>query len=251
MNTATIPIQSWKEEIALQDCDYHLRQFDSPYRSTFHLIDFMQQNVPVRTGNALDVGCGAGSSIYHFSQSFGNFQWSGIDAAGRVLFPLSKKYFGSRAMNPDLHHGNFDELIDLYGPKSFDLVVSVQTLLTLPSYETALDQLLAVTKGWLVMSSLFTDFNVDVKCEVFDYTWPGKIAGPHFYNTYSLRRFCQYCEERGARNFIVKDFDIDIDLPVQPERGFHTHTRILSDGKRLQFTGPVFQSWKFLAMEMR
>ena len=242
---------SYCEELAVQDAEYHVRQFHHPYRSTAHLTNFIRENVPIRTGEAIDVACGAGANIYHLSQEFGKFRWNGIDIAGRALFPLAETYFRERPIKPALHVGDFYQLRDRFGEKSFDLVLSIQTLLTLPSYEALLDQLLAITRGWLVVTSLFTDFDVDVRSQVFDYTWPDRVSGPHYYSTFSLRRFEQFCIARGTDHLIVKDFDIDSDLPMPTSNaGFKTYTRTLEDGKRLQFTGPIYQPWKFVAVHV-
>lgn len=236
---------------AQQDLDYHRRQFEHPYRSTEVFARFVKSVLGNHKGReALDVGCGAGANILHLSRALRDYHWTGIDIAGEVLFPLAAPYFSQHGVKAELVVGDFYELTRIFEHRTFDLVFSMQTLLITPGYELALDQLLAVTDEWLFITGLFTDFNIDAKIEVMDYTWQAGTQGPYYYNTYGLDRFRSCCEERGCREFIVQDFDIDIDLPRPESRGFGTYTETLASGKRLQFTGPVFEPWKFLAIRM-
>jgi hypothetical protein len=173
-----------------------------------------------------------------------------LDIAGDVLFPLAESFFDESRIPVNFVSGDYYRLSEIFGGRKFDLVLSLQTLLTIPSYEPALDELLAVSGRWLFVTSLFTDFNVDAKIEVTDYTWPEGTQGPYYYSVWSLPRFQSYCEKRGCREFISKDFEIDIDLAPPDDRGFGTYTRALADGRRLQFTGPIFEPWKFVAIRM-
>lgn len=118
----------------------------------------------------------------------------------------------------------------------------------MPYYRAALDQLLAVTKQWLVISSLFTEFDIDARIDVIDYSRQDGIREPQYYCVYSLSQFRQYCEGLGFTLVASRAFEIDVDLPPQgPGRG--TYTRTLSDGRRLQFSGPLCLPWRFIAME--
>jgi len=242
-------VRKWNET-ALQDIEYHRRQFEHPYRSTQALSSFIKSVLEISGGEALDVACGAGADILHLSKQLDGFRWTGIDIAGEVLFPLSQSIFEKHNLKVTLASGDFYNLTEMFKEKSFDLVLSIQTLLIVPSYEEALDQLLAMTRGWLFITSLFTDFNVDAKVEVMDYSWPVGRQGPYYYNVWGLPRFRSYCEERGCKEFLIQDFDIDIDLPPLETKGFGTYTQTLADGRRLQFTGPVYEPWKFVAIRM-
>jgi SAM-dependent methyltransferase len=242
-------IAKWKA-VARQDVDYHRRQFERPYRSTVQMGEFIQSLIGSARGEALDVGCGAGANIYHLDESIPGFRWTGLDIAGNVVFDIAKPFFRTEKLDVALLEGDFASLTDRFGAKKFDLVLSLQTMLVLPSYERLLDQMLSVTKGWLFISSLFTDFQVDVNIEVKNFTWSEGCRDPGHYNVYSLSRFRAICESRGCKEFISRDFDIDVDLPVPENGGFGTYTRTLQDGKRLQFTGPIFQPWKFIGIRM-
>jgi ubiquinone/menaquinone biosynthesis C-methylase UbiE len=242
------PKAQW-EAIAAQDLDYHLRQFREPYRSTMALGRFLLSRIGKLSGDALDVGCGAGANIFHLSQLLPELRWTGLDLAGDFLFQHSQKLFSDRKMDVQLVNGDFYHLTDLFGGTKYDLVMSLQILLTLPSYEKALEQLLAVTSKWLVITSLLSDFLVDAKIQTTDYTWPAEVRHA-YYNVYSFPRLRAFCEAHGAREVIAQDFEIDIDLPVPAGAGLGTYTRTLENAKRLQFTGPVYMPWKFVLVRM-
>jgi SAM-dependent methyltransferase len=215
----------WKNQDRIP---YHIRQFEEPYRSTVHLGRFIQSLVPTPTGDALDVACGAGANIFYLSQLFPHYRWAGVDIAGDVLFSIGRQQFRDRGCAVTLIEGDLYKLTDVFPDRRFDLVLSIQTLLGLPEYEEAMDQLLAVTRGWLFVTSLFTDFDVDAKIQAMDYA----------------------CESRGCQQFVSQDFDIDIDLPRPQKYGLTTYTQTLIDGRRLQFTGPLLQPWKFVGIRM-
>jgi SAM-dependent methyltransferase len=235
--------------VALQDIEYHRRQFAKPYRSTVALGKFIQSISERPEGEALDVACGAGANIFYLSRVLKNYRWTGIDIAGEVLFPYSYPLFAEHEVKVNLVVGSYYKLTEIF-PRKFDLVFSIQTLLVMPTYEHALDQLLAVTGKWLFITGLFTDFNIDAKIEVMDYSWPVGTQGPYYYNVYGLDRFRAYCEAKGCQEFITQDFEIDIDLKPPESGGFGTYTETLSNGRRLQFTGPLLMPWKFIAIRM-
>jgi SAM-dependent methyltransferase len=237
----------WKNQDRIP---YHIRQFEEPYRSSVHLGRFIQSLVPTPTGDALDVACGAGANIFYLSQLFPHYRWAGVDIAGDVLFSIGRQQFRDRGRAVTLIEGDLYKLTDVFPDRRFDLVLSIQTLLGLPEYEEAMDQLLAVTRGWLFVTSLFTDFDVDAKIQAMDYARPDDCQGPFYYNVYSLARFRAFCESRGCRQFASQDFDIDIDLPRPQKYGLTTYTQTLIDGRRLQFTGPLLQPWKFVGIRM-
>jgi ubiquinone/menaquinone biosynthesis C-methylase UbiE len=239
---------SW-EAIAQQDVEYHLRQFKNPYRSTVFLGQFLCSHLRNLKGEALDVACGAGANIFYLSQLFPELNWTGIDLAGDYLFQQSRENFAGHDINPNLLTGDFYRLTELFAGKKYDLVLSIQTLLVLPTYERAVRQLLAVTSKWLVITSLLTDSWVDAKIETTDYTWPAELRHA-YYSVYSLPRLREFCESLGAKEIITTDFNIDLDLPPSAGMGLGTYTRMLDTGERLQFTGPVYMPWKFVLVRM-
>ena len=192
--------------------------------------------------------------MFHFHQAIGG-QWTGIDCSAPAL-ELAKTLLPKYGMNP-LPRLICGDMFDLRGSlpvETFDAVLSCQTLSWLPSYEDALSGLLAMCRpgGIVIVSSLFSDTFVDVKIEVTEYP-EGRVDSPRlpaYYNVYCLERFRRFCEDRGAKQVIARDFDIDTDLP-KPDHGLMgTYTRRTDDGKRLQFSGPLFMPWKFVAIQM-
>ena len=246
MRAKPAQIRFWKDQ---DHVEYHTRQFKVPYRSTVSLISFIRSVLGNPRGEALDVACGAGANIYHLSQAFDGLTWTGIDIAGDVTFSIGRKYFRELGLHVDLIEGDMYRLTEIFPEKRFDVVLSAQTLMAIPEYEPVLDQLLKVTRNWLFVTSLFTDFDVDAKIAVVDNT--RSIEGePFYYNVYSLARFRSYCIASGTRQFVSEDFVIDIDLP-QPERGgLNTYTLSLAGGRRLQFSGPLHLPWKFIGIRM-
>jgi SAM-dependent methyltransferase len=239
-------VSFWKN---IDHIEYHSRQFKNKYRSTHHLGLFIKSLISEPKGQALDVACGAGANIYHFSEVFPSYDWTGVDIAGEITFPIGRKYFQEKAVRGTLVEGDFYKLTELFPNRKFDLVLSVQTLMGIPDYEPAVDQLLAMTSDWLIVSSLFTDFDVDARITAVDHT--RSIEGePFYYNVYSLKRFQAYCKARGVAEFVSRDFVIDADLPPPTSNGLNTYTRKLDSGERIQFSGPLHMPWKFIGMRM-
>jgi ubiquinone/menaquinone biosynthesis C-methylase UbiE len=246
MSSAEDQVLLWKSDDMLA---YHGRQLEEPYRSTTHLIRFMKSVLQDPRGEALDVACGTGANILHLSRAFREYRWTGVDYMGERLFPISRPYFEKSGLQAELMVGDMYKLTSLFPTRKFDLVLLMQTILCLPEYESAVEQLLAVTGGWLFVNSLFTDFDIDARIAVIDHTREDKLRVPQYYNVYSLRRFRKFCEDRGCQEFIARDFEIDVDLPKTTD-GRGTYTRTLADGHRLQFSGPLLMPWKFVAVRM-
>jgi ubiquinone/menaquinone biosynthesis C-methylase UbiE len=229
---------------------YHTRQFEQAYRSTVRLTEFLRDTIRRPEGAALDVACGAGANIYHFARTFPSYRWTGVDLAGDLAFSIGRPRFQEAGLEVELIQGDFYELTELVGGRRFDLVLCLQTLLGVPRYEPLLEQLLRVTRGWLVVSSLFTEFDVDVFNDAVDYTRPSDAQQGWHFNAYSLRRFRDLCRAGGAREIVDREFEIDIDLPRPAEGGLNTYTQRREDGQRLQFTGPIYQPWRFVGVRM-
>lgn len=237
--------------LAEQDVVYHSRQFREPYRSTVHLAKFIQSHVNNGGGSALDVGCGAGANIYHLNPLLPGYRWTGVDLAGAALFPIGRPHLERARVDARLLQGDFHQLGSLLPGERFDLVLLIHALMVTPEADRLLEEALAMTKGWLFINSLVTDFSVDAQIAVTDYTWPPDRQGPLFYNIWSLQRLRSFCKKRGCRELVAQDFEIDLDLEVPPAgAGMGTYTRRLVDGHRLQFSGPLLLPWKLVGVRM-
>jgi SAM-dependent methyltransferase len=236
--------------------DYHLRQFENPYRSTVHLGEFVRNILgnSERSYRAIDVGCGAGANIYYLSKILTRTHWVGVDISERLLEVgrslMTKKENGTAV---DFECCDFYELDERFPAGSFDIVLSIQTLSWLDGYERLLPQLLRLVGcGTVFISSLFTDCLVDAHIEVnqYDSATNWNPEGPYFYNVYCLDKFRDFCEDLGAKRVTALDFQIDVDLAPPSHRHMSTYTRKLSDGTRLQCSGPLWLPWKFVAIQM-
>lgn len=227
--------------------EYHLKQFKTPLRSTVHLAEFVRETVnDLKTKyNIIDVGCGGGANIQHLAQVFPNSSWTGLDFADK-FFEIGKKLLDKK-IDCQFVKGDFFKLTEL--GVSFDIVFSMQTLSWLPSYETALEQLMGAATKWVFVSSLFTDFNVDAINTIYLYNgdkWDR--TEPYNYNIYSVGRFEHFCRKFGAQDIIFKDFAIDIEIPKPASRTMSTYTVRSFDRDLMQFSGPLYLPWKFVAI---
>lgn len=229
--------------------EYHLRQFQEPYRSTVKLSNFIKRFIePDNHYNAIDVGCGAGANIYHLSKALKNTSWVGLDWAD-YLFPL--KIDDMNNINCNFLKGDFYKLDEIFDLKSFDLVFSIQTLSWLHNYEKAIEQLIKIANKYVFITSLFTDFFVDVFSEVIAYDSDDfKPEDPYFYNIYSYDRFEKYCLKLGVKEVIAQDFIMDIDIEKPKEHTMGTYTLKTAENYNLQFSGPLNLPWKFIALKI-
>lgn len=238
--------------------DYHRRQFAEPYRSTLALRQFVRETLTDcdRPYQALEVGCGAGANLYHLGQLLTRTRWVGVDIATH-FFELGRELIAEMGGTPisiEFLSGDFYKLTEQFSPRSFDLVFSIQVLSWVPEYESLLPQLLAMARpgGHVFVTSLFTDFLMDVDIQITQYPAAefGSGKGPYPYNIYCFDRFRERCKELGAADVTAKDFEIDIDLPPPADRQLGTYTRRLEGGRRLQCSGPLLMPWKFVAVRM-
>jgi len=229
--------------------NYHESQFTQPKRSTVALCRFMQETLEETPRSAVDVACGAGANIYYFSQFFPGCKWTGLDFADIFYNRIGRQYLA-----PDMIfvQGDLFKLTEIFPEKAFDMSLSIQTLSWLPRYEAALQQLMGVTKKWVFITSLFSDFRVDciTKVHTYDENGAERSDSPYFYNIYSLELFSRFALANGARQIISKDFVIDIDLPLPKNGEMGTYTVGRFDGTRLQFSGPLAMPWKMIALRL-
>jgi len=231
---------------------YHKSQYKNPKRSTIALCGFLSRMLPLRDSryNAIDVGCGGGANIYYFSKILPNTQWTGLDFAEKY-FHLAKQY-SPIYDKIKFVQGDFYELSEIFPQKQFDLAFSIQNLSWLPDYEDAMKEIMVTTKKWIFVTSLFSDFNIDIFSNVFEYddNWNSIEDSPYNYNIYSFSKFKDFCMDNGAKEVISEDFIIDIDLPVPENKQMGTYTVKDINEKRLQFSGPLYMPWKMIAIRM-
>lgn len=188
-------------------------------------------------------------TIYQLSKVLTETRWIGIDVVEDFI-EVGQRFLKDNKFQ--FIKGDFYELSKMFPPKSFDISLSIQTLTWLPRYEDAMEEIMAITKKWIFVTSLFSDFNVDVFSNVFLYDddWSIRKESPYNYNIYSLNRFKDFCLKLGAKEVIAEDFIIDIDLPVPESKEMGTYTIKQSTGSMLQFSGPILMPWKMIAIRI-
>lgn len=230
---------------------WHTEQYQEPKRSTLAVRDFAVRVLGDRAPeHALDAGCGAGANMAHLSEAFPGTRWLGIDIvderieAGRRLLAHDDRF--------TIECGDIFRLTETYGAKRFDATFSIMVLSWIEDYERALAQMLEVTRGWVIVLSLFAESELDAFIRV-----AGRHEGPHdgyeaTYNVYSLARFEAFARAHGASEMVAEPFDIDIDLP-RPEdtSGMGTWTERLESGRRLQFSGPLWMPWWLVGLRVQ
>jgi SAM-dependent methyltransferase len=200
--------------------------------------------------SVLDACCGMGDLIYFLAQLNSEVVFTGVDKA-EFLIDEARKLFPEDA-NVHFHQGDIYALAEQFGEKSFDLATCKQTLSWLPGYEKPVEQLMAVTRRAVFVSSLFYDGRIDFETRVREHvTDTGRDDYNAFYNVYSFPIFREFCLSRGARDVVGFDFQIGIDLPrpANPDR-MGTYTVQLQSGERLQISGALLMPWKIVRIDL-
>jgi SAM-dependent methyltransferase len=226
---------------------WHTEQYTGPNRSTAHLRAFVTRVLDGEPPPAevLEAGCGGGAKMLHLAELFPAARWTGVDQDEEAL-QIGRGRLDAERFT--LVRGDLLDLEGTFGLKRFDVCFSLMTLLNLDDYERAVAQMLAVTRRWVFVLSLFADSEYDAFIRVV-----GRRSGPHeggsaLYNVYSLPRFEEYCRGLGATELHAEPFAIDIDIPRPTHGGMGTWTERMADGRRLQFSGPLAMPWWFVAI---
>jgi ubiquinone/menaquinone biosynthesis C-methylase UbiE len=233
--------QYWLEERHLA---YHRRQFAEPYRSTVFLGELIGRVVSETfQGEVLDVACGVGAGMAYLGRVFPNARFTGVDIADEI-FPIGLQLMREQGMTnlPRMVRGDIYKLEEVVKPRTYDIVLSIQTLSWVPTYEPLLGPLLAMAKpgGTVIVSSLYSEALVDAKIELKQYTDASfqDAREQIFYNIYCLERFVSECKRHGAASVEAFDFEMDRDLPRPSHRHMGTYTERLLGGRRIQLSGP-------------
>ena len=215
---------------------------------------FEQQLGPYLTHSAelrvLDACCGIGDLTYFLSQMAPQSTFVGIDRAGFLLEEARQNLQDNQ--NASFSEIDVRSLTSKFPSKYFDITVCKQTLSWLPEYAEVVEQMMAVTKKAIFISSLFYDGRIDFNIRVREHvTENGKHDYNAFYNVYSFPVFRDFCLARGAKEVTGVDFDINIDLP-RPDNldRMGTFTERLESGKRLQISGALLMPWKIVRIDL-
>jgi ubiquinone/menaquinone biosynthesis C-methylase UbiE len=215
---------------------------------------FEQQLEPYLSDSAqlkiLDACCGIGDLTYFLSRMSPRSTFVGIDRAEFLLEEARQNL----QHNPNATFRELDvrSLTTNFPAKHFDITVCKQTLSWLPEYAEVVEEMMAVTKQAIFISSLFYDGRIDFNIRVREYvTENGKHDYNAFYNVYSFPVFRDFCLSRGAKEVTGFNFDINIDLP-RPDNldRMGTFTERLESGKRLQISGALLMPWKIVRIDL-
>jgi ubiquinone/menaquinone biosynthesis C-methylase UbiE len=200
--------------------------------------------------SVLDACCGIGDLLFFLSQLNPNARFTGVDKA-EFLIDEARSHFADNS-NVTFEPGDIYALAEQFGKNAFDLSVCKQTLSWLPSYERPVEELMAVTRRAVFISSLFYDGRIDFETRVREHTTEaGRDGYNAFYNVYSFPVFREFCLERGAKDVVGFDFNIGIDLPrpANADR-MGTYTVQLQSGERLQISGALLMPWKIVRIDL-
>jgi SAM-dependent methyltransferase len=233
----------WLENI---DADYHIRQFETPYRSTVAFCDWLEKQGLIggeqNNGMILDAGSGSGANIKYLGERFPCNQYLGVDL-NKELVDLGNEYFQSHELDHRLMKGDLFDLSAI-AKNNVEGIVSFQTLSWLPGYQDAIRSMASVESRWIAASSLFYDGPLEFKIEVDEFT--SQRQRKALYNIYSIDRVREQFSELGYQNFYYSPFEIDIDLVPPLDKGLGTYTRDFTSGEKAQFTGPLMLPWYFI-----
>jgi len=235
-----------EREHALQSMRAYLRNKPEQVKFFEELIELCLENDSM----VLDACCGLGDLLYFLAQLNPNARFLGVDKA-EFLIDEARTHFADNP-NVTFEAGDIYALADQFGKKSFDLSVCKQTLSWLPSYEKPVEELMSVTRRAIFISSLFYDGRIDFETRVREYTTDaGRDGYNAFYNVYSFPVFREFCLQRGAKDVVGFNFNIDIDLPrpANPDR-MGTYTVRLQSGERLQISGALLMPWKIVRIDL-
>jgi ubiquinone/menaquinone biosynthesis C-methylase UbiE len=228
---------------------WHANQYAGPNRSTIHLREFVtrvlaQEESP---SEVLDAGCGGGAKMAHLADLFPAAHWTGVDLEEKAI-ELARERLDPERFT--LVQGDVEKLEETFGAQHFDISFSLMALSCVEDYERPIQQLLAVTRGWLFVLTLFAEGEIDAFIRI-----RGRMLGPQegvvaHYNVYSLPRFKEFCRQHGAKEIIAEPFEMDIDIPRPDHGGMGTWTERLADGRRLQLSGSLTMPWWFVAVRV-
>ena len=249
--------------------EYFNRQFKTPYRSTVKFCDWLEELDVINTdsqSNILDIATGKGATLYYMQQRFPHCSFLGIDINNDFVQQGNCYFTNEQIQNCKLEYGDLYNLnLETFANK-YEGIVMLQTLSWLPEAESALSEIIKLNPQWVAFSSLFYDGLVECKAEIYEYENFNKIKTKDcgdmvvcenvikfkkssYYNTYSIPKIKAFFEENGYKVFKYSPFEIDVDLPKLEHSHMGTHTLLLSNGKRLQVSGPLLMNWYFIYAE--
>lgn len=200
----------------------------------------------------LDVGCGAGHYLRSLRRTVGpDAEYTGVDATPSYV-ELARKA-NAKDVKASFKHGDIFELP--LADRSYDIVMSNNLFLHLPSIVKPLKELVRVARKTVFVRSLIGDrsFRIkDVHPEEPEFDASGEPTAFHFYNIYS-EAYVQSLVSAMAqvkRATITRDNEFDrqrILASMSDHQGAHDASGMIGD---YQVNGYILQPWSILEITL-
>jgi SAM-dependent methyltransferase len=217
--------------------DYHLKQWDEPYRSTVHFADFIADKLDI-ADLVVDIGCGGGGPTWYLADRFPGCKFVGLDVSEELI------NHARRHRNLDFELDDASNLRVRFG---VDGVVCMQALHTFPAPVEPLHQIATrIRPDWIALSTLIYEGNINCQIIVEEPDRPRQS----YYNVFGLPGLFAIMKMQGYHPIRYKPFKIDKDLP-RPNNldQMQTYTLMTQAGSRLQCSGPLLMPWGFCLFE--
>lgn len=232
-------VTNWSDK---RSFEYHSKQWLKPKAST---IDFINRiHGLVKPGSrVLDAGCGAGAATHSLACAYPSAQWIGVDNDPKLIEFAQTHTPTSKNSNIEFAVGDMLNLPRL----KVDGVVSLQTLSWLPDFKDPMREIMTKTNpAWIALTSLFYQGEITAQTTIHEHLINRTVN----YNTYSLPRFSEFCEQYGYRTTAAELFQFPFDLsPPIDSNYMGTYTVSSVDSTRIQISGPILMNWMTVILE--
>lgn len=228
-------LNEWNVDPDAETLNYHLRQYDQPYRSTVHFAKFCDFELK-NAKSVIDAGCGAGAPTAYLAKTYPNCRFLGLDVSVNLIAQARK------ALVCDNHEVEVDDLDNLKERFGVDGVTLIQVLSWLPTYEMALHQIATrLRPKWIAFSTLIYQGDIDCQIVVTEHQRPRRS----FYNIYGLPQLNRFMAGEGYQLNKCEPFQIDMALPLPSTRDLMATYTLPANGAQLQLSGPLLLPWHF------
>jgi hypothetical protein len=218
--------------------DYHLKQWNEPYRSTVHFADFIERNLE-GADYVVDLACGGGGPTWYLASRFPATHFLGLDVSEELIS------HARRARNLDFEIDDWENLNVRF---NVDGVTAMQALHTLPNPQLPLHQIATrIRPQWMAFSTLIYEGNINCKIVVSEPQRPRES----YYNIYGLPSLAVVMNMEGYQLSKYKKFNIDIDLPKPNNPDLMGTYTLNTENGKLQCSGPLVLPWGFVMFERR
>jgi SAM-dependent methyltransferase len=218
--------------------NYHLNQWNEPYRSTVHFCDFIADEL-AQSRRVVDLGCGAGGPTRYLADRYPEVSFIGLDVSPDLITHALKLEIPNLAFEDD----NAESLKVRFG---IDGVVMMQTLHTMPDPALPLHQVATrIRPSWVALSTLIYDGNINCQIVVSE----PMIERMQYYNVFGLPGLTHGMQVEGYRLAKYREFKIDADLPKPANPDVMGTYTIKTETGRLQCSGPLLLPWGFVLFE--